>query len=142
MPLPQRSMAACQALRVPRVAFQATVAWSLAVGLSLAGCGVGESRENRRSLMQRCGDGRTLTVIDPAGDGLNASDASAENRRAVAANPEAFDLRRVSLKTGNAMLCVSATFADDDSSGERGITLNLATTRPRFHKDSPLASSP
>ena len=124
---------------MPRVAFRATVASSLAVALSLAGCGLGDSRESRSSLMQRCGDGRTMTVTDPASDGLNVSDASAEKRRAVAANPEAFDLRRVSLKTGNAMLCVSATFADDDSSGRRGITLNLATTRPQFHKDSPLA---
>ena len=80
-----------------------------------------------------------MTVADPARDGLNPSDASAEKRRAVAANPQAFDLRRVSLKTGNGMLCVSAMFADADPSGERVIGLNLATARPRLDPDSPLA---
>lgn len=80
-----------------------------------------------------------MTVSDPARDGRTPSDASAENRRAVAANPDAFDLRRVSLKTGGGMLCVSATFAGDIPSGRRSIGLTLTTATPQLESDIPLA---
>jgi hypothetical protein len=116
----------------------APLALSLAA-LCLAGCGSDDSRETSNSLMQRCGEGRAMTMTDPARDGLSPAGASAEKQRAVAASPDAFDLRRVSLKAGNGMLCVSATFAEDDPSGERVIGLNLATARLRLDPDSPLA---
>lgn len=81
-----------------------------------------------------------MTVTDPARDGLSPSEAPAERRRAVADNPDAFDLLRVSLKTGNGVLCVSATLAAGDPSGERVIGLSVAPARPRLDPDSPLAS--
>lgn len=106
--------------------------------LCLAGCGSDDSRATSKSLMQRCGPGGTMTVTDPGRDGLRDGGASAEQRQALAANPDAFDLRRVSLKTGNGMLCVSAAFAADDPSGRRGLTLSLAPAKPRLDPDSPL----
>jgi hypothetical protein len=37
------------------------------------------------------------------------------------------------------MLCVSATFGDDDPSRERGIALTFAPARPLLDPDNPLA---
>lgn len=107
--------------------------------LFVTGCGSGDSRGETDSPMERCGDGRTMTVTDPARDGLSPSEAPAERRRAVADNPDAFDLLRVLLKTGNGVLCVSATFAAGDPSGERVIGLSVAPARPRLDPDIPLA---
>lgn len=84
--------------------------------VGLVGCG----SSSEASPMDRCRGGRSMTVGDSSSDGLRGPRVVGDEASALAANPAAFDVRRVKIAVTPRTLCASVVFAAGDPTIESG----------------------